>query len=255
MISKELLNAKSPTPEYRIHKQEAVELLQTLILNGSVVSMKDNIYYPAVFEQEDETARQIAQRLVEQPPQEPITSALSQIKEQFQLLLSAKQEKAVHIAFQHNLSIITGSPGTGKTTVLKTIIEVYRKLHPDGKIFLMAPTGRASRRIAESTGIDEARTLHSALGLTSADNENSRKFKEQMLSENLIIVDETSMIDMWLAKQLFCRIKKGARIILVGDSDQLPSVGAGNVLYEMIACQLIPVTVLDEIFRQAKEPG
>jgi len=248
-----LLNARSPLPEHRVQKQEAIELLQNLILNGSVVSMKNNIYYPAVFEQEDETARQIARRLIEQPPQESITSALSEIKEQFQLSLSAKQEKAVHIAFQHNLSIITGSPGTGKTTVLKTIIEVYHKLYPDRKISLMAPTGRASRRMAESTGMDEAQTLHSALGLTSEDNENDCKPKEQLLSADLIIVDETSMIDMWLAKQLFSRIKKDARIILVGDADQLPSVGAGNVLYEMIACQLIPVTVLDEIFRQTKD--
>lgn len=251
--SLKLLNAKSPLPEHRIQKQEVDEMLQNLILNGSVVSMKDNIYHPAVFEQEDETARQIALRLTKRLPQESITNALSQVKEQFQLFLSAKQETAVHIAFQHNLSIITGSPGTGKTTVLKAIIEVYKKLYPNNVIALMAPTGRASRRMAESTGIDNARTLHSALGLTGEDNPKGAKQKEYELLADLIIVDETSMIDMWLAKQLFCRADVNAKIILVGDSDQLPSVGAGNVLFEMIASKLIPVTVLDEIFRQAKD--
>lgn len=151
------------------------------------------------------------------------------------------------------LSVITGSPGTGKTTVLRTILEVYRRLHPDGKIALMAPTGRASRRMSESTGFEDARTLHSGLGLTSEEDEGSRNRKSEPLSADLIIVDEFSMVDMWLAEKFFERMKANARIVLVGDPDQLPSVGAGNVFREIIETQIVPVTVLDQIFRQSKD--
>lgn len=151
------------------------------------------------------------------------------------------------------LSVITGSPGTGKTTVLRTILEVYRRLHPDGKIALMAPTGRASRRMSESTGFEDARTLHSGLGLTSEEDEGSQNRKSELLSADLIIVDEFSMVDMWLAEKFFERMKANARIVLVGDPDQLPSVGAGNVFREIIETQIVPVTVLDQIFRQSKD--
>lgn len=118
---------------------------------------------------------------------------------------------------------------------------------------LMAPTGRASRRMAESTGFEEAKTLHSGLGLGSEEDEKSRKKDSALLDADLIIVDEFSMVDMWLAKQFFERLKDGCRVVLVGDADQLPSVGAGNVFHELIGCGLVPVTVLDEIFRQTKD--
>ena len=117
-----------------------------------------------VFGQEDDTARMIAARLANISVAENIESALESVRESLGITLSQKQEQAVRTAFQHGLTIITGSPGTGKTTVLKAIIEVFKNLHPKGKFALMAPTGRASRRMAESTGVDEARTLHSALG-------------------------------------------------------------------------------------------
>ena len=109
------------------------------------------------------------------------------------------------MAFRNNISIITGSPGTGKTTVLRAVIEVYQKLYPEGKILLAAPTGRASRRMAESTGRDDAKTLHSMLGLLG-DNEPINKEKQkQPLDADFIIVDESSMIDMWLAWKFFSR--------------------------------------------------
>lgn len=166
-----LLNEKIPVPELRLHQQEVRDMMQEMILNGAVVSVKDNIYLPRVFAQEDETARRIAQRLVAQMPVEHIAPVLEQVKVEMGLRLSAQQEAAVYAAFRHGLSVITGSPGTGKTTVLRTILEVYRRLHPDGKIALMAPTGRASRRMSESTGFEDARTLHSGLGLTSEEDE------------------------------------------------------------------------------------
>ena len=131
-----LLNEKIPVPELRLHQQEVRDMMQEMILNGAIVSVKDNIYLPRVFAQEDETARRIAQRLVAQMPVEHIAPVLEQVKVEMGLRLSAQQEAAVYAAFRHGLSVITGSPGTGKTTVLRTILEVYRRLHPDGKIYL-----------------------------------------------------------------------------------------------------------------------
>lgn len=249
----QLLNAKIPIPSLRLHAQEVSDVLEDMILHGEVVSVKGGIYLPRVFAQEDETARRIAMRVVEPPTPEKIEQILEQVKREIGLALSSKQEAAVYAAYRHNLSIITGSPGTGKTTVLKTILEVYRRLHPQGEIALMAPTGRASRRMAESTGVDKAKTLHSILGLASEEDEIKRNNTQEPLSADLIIVDEFSMVDMWLANKFFSRIKGGARVILVGDPDQLPSVGAGNVFRELIDCGLITVTVLDQIFRQSKD--
>ena len=248
-----LLNAKIPLPSLRLHEQEVTDVLQDMILHGEVVSVKDNIYLPRTFAQEDETARRIAMRLVKPSAPERIDQVLEQVKREMGLALSSKQEAAVYAAYRHSLSIITGSPGTGKTTVLKTILEVYRRLHPKGEIVLMAPTGRASRRMAESTGFDKARTLHSGLGLGSEEDDANRSRQQEPLSADLIIVDEFSMVDMWLAQQFFKRIVQHTRVVLVGDPNQLPSVGAGNVFYELIHSGMVPVTVLDWIFRQSKD--
>lgn len=249
-----LLNEKIPLPEMRVRPEEVEKELDDMILNGSVVSMRDNIYHPAVFAQEDETASRIAGLLAEErPPMKDISAVIETVRTELGLRTSGKQESAVRTAFLYNLSIITGSPGTGKTTVLKIILEVYRRLWPDNKIVLMAPTGRASRRMAESTGFEGACTLHSGLGLVSEEDEGSRNRKKDGLDADMVIVDEFSMVDMWLAGKFFPALKKGAKIILVGDPDQLPSVGAGNVFKELIQCGLVPVTVLDEIFRQAKD--
>lgn len=249
-----LLNEKIPLPEMRVRPEEVEKELDGMILSGSVVSMRDNIYHPAVFAQEDETASRIARLLAEErPPMKDISAVIETVRTELGLRTSGKQESAVRTAFLYNLSIITGSPGTGKTTVLKIILEVYRRLWPDNKIVLMAPTGRASRRMAESTGFEGACTLHSGLGLVSEEDEGSRNRKKDGLDADMVIVDEFSMVDMWLAGKFFPALKKGAKIILVGDPDQLPSVGAGNVFKELIQCGLVPVTVLDEIFRQAKD--
>ena len=249
-----MLNEKIPLPEMRVRPEEVEQELDAMILSGSVVSMRDSIYHPNAFAQEDETASRIARMLAEErPPMKDISAVIETVRAEQGLRTSGKQESAVRTAFLYNLSVITGSPGTGKTTVLKIILEVYRRIYPDGKIVLMAPTGRASRRMAESTGFDGACTMHSGLGLVSEEDEGSRTKKEDSLDADLVIVDEFSMVDMWLAGKFFSALKKGAKTVLVGDPDQLPSVGAGNVFKELIQCGLVPVTVLDEIFRQAKD--
>ena len=248
-----LLNGKIPVPALRVKKEEIEEALNSMVLEGTVVCARDNIYHPRVFAQEDTVAQIISKILIEKPPHEYIQPILEKVKADFQIRLSEKQEVAVNEAFRNNLSIITGSPGTGKTTVLKTILEVYRRLYPEGKVRLMAPTGRASRNMAESTGFKDARTMHNALGLISEEDDGDTKNGNGPLDADLIIVDEFSMVDMWLAYKFFSRIRRGTKMVLVGDPDQLPSVRPGNVFKEMIACGIIPVTVLDQIFRQSKD--
>lgn len=254
-LSKEaagLLNDKVEA-ELRVPGEKIAEQLDAMIISGAVVSSGGNIYLKPSFIQEDEAARKIAEILALSTQKPDITSALEHVRSSIGLRLSQRQTEAVYMAFRNALSIITGGPGTGKTTVLRAVIGVFSRLYPDKKILLAAPTGRASRRMAESTGHNGAKTLHSALGLMG-DIVPAKKDKEQKpLDADLIIVDEASMMDMWLARQFFGRIRQGTRVVLVGDADQLQSVGAGDVFRELIDCGHVSVTVLDEIFRQAKD--
>lgn len=245
----QLLNGRILAPGLRVKQEEAENALEKMITDGIVVSAQDCIYTPRVFNQEDTVARIVARLLVEKPPQENIAALLEQVKRDLNVNLSVKQEDAVNTAFRNNISIITGSPGTGKTTVLKTILEVYRRLYPDKVMRLMAPTGRASRNMAESTGFKDAGTMHSHLGITNEEDDVPKTNKP--LDADMIVIDEFSMVDMWLSWKFFSRVRRGTKLILVGDPDQLPSVGAGNVFKELIDSGIIPVTVLDQIFRQS----
>ena len=162
--------------------------------------------------------------------------------------LAPSQRNAVKLCLSYPISIMTGGPGSGKTTTLRFILDIYQAAFPANEILLAAPTGRASRRMSEQTG-KYASTLHSALGLVT--EEDSPLNDKEMLSADLIVVDEFSMVDMRLAYVLLERIKPGAQLIIVGDADQLPSVGAGNVLREMIRSEKVPTAVLETVFRQA----
>ena len=162
--------------------------------------------------------------------------------------LSEEQEKAVIMALSRNTCIITGGPGTGKTTVLKTFLEFYAKTNKgcDG-ILLCAPTGRAARKMSEATGY-QASTIHKAFCLGSEDDTVPDTKKHY----DLVVIDEVSMADMWISYQVLAAINDSTKLVFVGDAAQLPSVGPGNVLYELIQSGLIPTVQLKQVFRQAQ---
>ena len=245
-----LLNEKIPQLNRRLQRPQLAQELLTMIETNVVVSKRGNIYLPHVFAQESETACKVAEMLLEEPEPVMLGPVMEKIKGKLGITLSPMQYRGVEMVFRHSLSIITGGPGTGKSTILKAVIEAYRLLYSDSTIALGAPTGKASRRMAETTGMDSAATLHSLLGLRSEDTGWQEK---EPLDADFLIVDEASMVDMWLAHQLFVRLKKGAKLLIVGDADQLESVGPGSVFQELIQCGMVPVTVLDQIFRQAED--
>ncbi len=164
------------------------------------------------------------------------------------ITLDVKQIEAVKNSLMYGVSVITGGPGTGKTTIIKAIAALLIGIQ---KTFaLCAPTGRAAKRMKESTGY-EAQTIHRMLGLTFEDGFGRFAYNEvNTLPYDVIIVDEVSMCDTYIMKSLLSAIKPGARVIFVGDKDQLPSVGAGNILSDMINSNVIPVSFLNRIFRQ-----
>ena len=200
-------------------------------------------------QEEEDTASMIARKLHERIPVLTIEKELEEAQEDLNITLSEQQKEAVRMVFANPISIITGGPGTGKTTVLKIILYIYQK-KCGNEVKLMAPTGRAARRMAESTGSGDATTMHMALGLFG-DGDYEALIDE--LSADFINVDEVSMVDMHLAYEFFYKVKAGARVLLVGDVHQLPSVGAGDVFRQLILCGKIPVTVLNLVYRQGKD--
>ncbi len=159
-----------------------------------------------------------------------------------------EQREAVKTALTSGLTIITGGPGTGKTMILRALLDLYRKLHPGNKICCCAPTGRAARRMEQSAGFP-AYTVHRALGLMAG--EDGKLGDPEDIDADLVVVDEVSMLDVYLADKLFTAVKRRAQLVLIGDVDQLPSVGPGAVLSEMIASGVVSVVRLDKVFRQS----
>ena len=177
---------------------------------------------------------------------------ISSFENKHNIKFADSQKDAILGAFENGIEIITGGPGTGKTTIIKCIIEIYE--NNGMKVLLAAPTGRAAKRMTESTG-REAKTIHRLLEMGVSEDENSffGRGEGEPLEGDVIIIDEASMIDIMLMNSLLKAIKLGTRVIIVGDVDQLPSVGPGNVLRDLINSNFIKVVRLNEIFRQGKE--
>ena len=181
-----------------------------------------------------------------------IESELKKLQNNSQIELSEKQKEAIKEINKNNILIITGGPGTGKTTIIKTIIDIYEKRGK--KVVLSAPTGRAAKKMTEATG-KEASTLHRLLGIGKLDDEGifnkKSTYQGEPIDADIIVIDELSMVDMFLMNYVLSCIYKGTKLILVGDANQLPSVGPGNILKDFIESGTIKTVQLDKIFRQA----
>ena len=175
--------------------------------------------------------------------------AIEWVQGELKIQLAENQKQAVRESIDKKVMVVTGGPGTGKTTIINSIIRIYKKLGQ--RVLLAAPTGRAAKRMNEATG-HGAKTIHRLLEFSPKEG-GFKKDENNPLAAELIVIDETSMVDTILMYHFFKAVPKEATLILVGDVDQLPSVGAGNVLKDIIESNFIPTVTLTEIFRQAKE--
>ena len=223
--------------------------LDYLIKSKELEVHEDGIWLPALYRAEQDVARFVKTRInkIFEPLDENLTIALKRFEEVHDIQYDPIQFKGICEAVQSPLFIITGGPGTGKTTMLRGIISLAKA--QKNVVLLAAPTGRAARRMSELTQC-EASTLHRLLEINPGSHHFERN-EENPLDGDLIIVDEFSMVDTWLCAGLMRAIKPKTRLLIIGDKDQLPSVGPGNILRELLACATVPSICLTHIFRQA----
>lgn len=249
----------------QIGEDDLVRELDALEEDGRLVCEDEDVYLPELYYAEKGIVTGI-QKLSEGGADEEFSEtefleALGKVEEKLSMQYANSQQKAIWQAIRSPLMILTGGPGTGKTTVIRGIVEVYAELnglslepgdydseHPY-PVLLVAPTGRAAKRMKESTGLP-AVTIHRLLGWTGGSS--YAHDQDDPIEGQLLIVDEMSMVDIWLANQLLKSLPDGMKLVIVGDEDQLPSVGPGQVLSDLIQSGAIPVVRLTDIFRQAK---
>lgn len=210
------------------------------------------VYEAKVYYMEMNVANRLMELCLEdRSGEESIRYYISDFEKKNNIQLDEQQRNAIVVAAIHGLTIITGGPGTGKTTTINALIYCLEQM--DISVSLAAPTGRAAKRMQETSG-HEAQTLHRLLEVSGAPDGAGVKFsrdEENPLESDAIIIDETSMVDIYLMNALLKAVVPGTRLVLVGDKDQLPSVGPGNVLKDIISARMFPVVFLETIFRQA----
>ncbi|AIE60847.1 ATP-dependent RecD-like DNA helicase [Bacillus methanolicus] len=260
---KKLLEENQPEKiDYTDISNELLKLQE----EGKIIGEEKRIYLPSLYFAEKGLVTNIKRILSQteyenQFPESEFLLALGKLEERLGVQYAPTQKEAIQTALMSPMMILTGGPGTGKTTVIKGIVELYAELHGcslDPKDYrkdepypflLAAPTGRAAKRMSESTGLP-AVTIHRLLGWNG--NEGFDRNEDHPLEGKLLIVDETSMVDVWLANQLFKALPEQIQVILVGDEDQLPSVGPGQVLKDLLQSERIPTVRLTDIYRQAE---
>jgi exodeoxyribonuclease V alpha subunit len=232
--------------------------IMNLAMARKIMVKKDAIYARSFYHMEETAAGMLhALDVTYEMSAAELTQVLHRIQKEEDLQLDEGQEEAVRQAATHGLFILTGGPGTGKTTTIRALISFFEQQGMD--IFLAAPTGRAAKRMSETTGY-EARTIHRMLEVNGAMSEEGggsggmfERNEQNPLEADVIIIDEMSMVDIGLLYALLKAVPPGCRLILVGDVNQLPSVGPGNVLRDLIESECFSTVTLHKIFRQAAQ--
>lgn len=254
----ELIRKANNVLGHTVDNATVVEAYKSLYSKNQIVcrwdfEKKDKAY---VYRKEvDEVETKLAQAIVNiaKFPKMPIREIESDIRLmeiQEKVSLAPEQRNAVITGLSNQFAVITGGPGTGKTTIIKFIRNIYMKRNKGKKILMCSPTGVAATRMSDSTN-GEACTIHKSLGLVANEEGVYNDVSVPELDYDLIIVDETSMMDIYLAKVLCEAVQKGAKLLFIGDVDQLPSVGPGAVLKDIIDSHILPVAVLTKVYRQA----
>jgi len=226
--------------------------LTALTYSKEIYLENEFVFLRSYFEAEDTIARRIMMMCNDHVKNcKNLDEKIKKTERLLRMDLSEEQKKAIRLVFDHKVAIVTGGPGTGKTTIIKAIIHLMQEECLD--IALCAPTGRAAKRITETTG-EEAKTLHRLLALGKTEEDGiTIAYEVPKIDKDVVIVDEVSMVDTVLLHFLTKALLDKTRLILIGDSDQLPSVGPGNVLKDLIESEIVPTVRLTEIYRQAQE--
>ncbi|MBP3645547.1 MAG: ATP-dependent RecD-like DNA helicase [Clostridia bacterium] len=233
--------------EELVANQITEALFQKMLIGFSFEECEEAVCLPMYFHAETEVAYRLHQLMKSRPYKgvRGLEKRISDYERQNGVTFSQKQKKAISSAVEEGVLVITGGPGTGKTTIIRCILDLLKS---DNDILLCAPTGRAAKRMSEATG-EEAKTIHRLLEY-GGDEDVFARSEDYPLEADCVIVDEMSMVDVRLMRSLLRAVLPGTRLILVGDSDQLPSVGAGNVLSDILESDAVPSVRLTDIFRQ-----
>lgn len=221
-----------------------------LVINGILACYGEYVFRASMNASEQNLADRVFEYCTYNSSCKPadFEEQLDAFEQRLHINLAEEQRQAVKMALTYRVSIITGGPGTGKTMIERAILDIFQKRFPNKKIVCCAPTGRAARRMEQATKYP-AYTIHKALGIKSQEEDDWKD--ANTFEADLVLVDEVSMLDTRLAEKVFEALDVGAKLVLIGDADQLPSVGPGAVLSELIACSKIPVVRLDKVFRQS----
>lgn len=217
-----------------------------LVIRGLISLDNGCVFRKTTHDAERTIAREAVRLMSASIEQIDYAQEIDDLNDAKKMRVAPEQRRAIKVCLNSPFSLLIGGPGCGKTTIEQFIIELFRRHHPEKKVLLLAPTGKAARRMSESTG-EEACTVHHGLGVTAG---SEVLVTDTKLDAGLILVDEASMLDSQVSAALLKAVQTGTQLVLIGDTDQLPSVGTGNVLFELIRSGVVPIGRLTVVYRQ-----